>query len=90
MADASSVCLDGLAATWDESRELRQILRANGSLFQTLPGRNSLDHSVDAAGYNKDALLPVMKLLRNPSTDEIGMVSIPALEAECLNNIWLV
>ena len=80
---ALNVDLSGCASAWDDDRALRQQLRKNGSIFSPLPGKEKVEPSVDAAGLNADALLPVVKRLTGENLgDQIGMVSIPSIETE--------
>ena len=85
--DSARGCVDlsGCAAAWDDDRTLRQQLRKKGSIFSPLPGKEKVEPSVDAAGLNADALLPVVKRLTGDELgDQIGMVNIPSIETELL------
>ena len=81
--------LAGCASEWDDNKELRALLRKGGSIFIPLPTKDAVEPSVDCAGLNKDALLPVMARLRNPETDQIGMVNIPHIELQLLFSNWI-
>ena len=70
------VQLEGCATEWDDDRKLRSLLRKTGSVF-------ALESSVECAGFNVAALLPIMKRLAFPD-QTIGMVNIPQVESEFL------
>ena len=87
MADSQpqdlQVQLEGCATEWDDDRKLRSLLRKTGSVFALLPGKEALESSVECAGFNVAALLPIMKRLAFPD-QTIGMVNIPQAESEFL------
>ena len=83
-----SVDLTGCATEWEDSKELRKLVRQTGSLFSPLPTKLVVEPSVDAAALNHTALLPVAKRLHVPDSDGIGMVSIPKIEEQLLVILW--
>lgn len=81
----NTVEIGGCASEWEGNKELRQLLRKTGSIFVPEAGKSAVEPTICAAGVNLEALLPVMKRLRDPTTSQLGMVSIPNVEAELPN-----
>ena len=89
-AEAAGVDISTLAEQWEGIRELRNLLRASGSVVQSEPGKYHPSDNVAGVSCNKLALAPLLPMLRLGDQDDnegprFGMVSIPQLEEQSLN-----
>lgn len=82
---ATNVDIEGLASDWESSKAVRSFVRTNHSLFPEELDGQRLDVNISGAEKCVDMLIPLLKKLVDPETFEVGMCSIPDLEAE-----WLV
>lgn len=85
---ATNVSLEGLAAEWEQVRAIRDRVREHRGIFEESVGGKKLEANTTGAAYHVDVLLPLLKMLVNPESGDVGMCSIPSLEAERLAHVF--
>ena len=79
--------LTGLAHEWEQDRTIRERLRNSGGLFETEINGKPLETNILGAVAHPEVLTPL--LVRLAGRPDLSMVSIPALENECLRFLLL-
>lgn len=85
---AANVELEGLAAEWEQVRSIRDRIREHRGIFDESVAGKKLEANITGAAYHVDVLIPVLKMLVNSETGDVGMCSIPSLEAEWLAHVF--
>lgn len=79
--------VDGLSWEWEASGTTRARVRDHFKLFHD-PNSDNLKINIANAEKHVDVLFPLVSKLVDKDTLEVGMVSIPSLEVQCLVSFW--
>lgn len=74
--------LDGLVCDWDACDVLRERMRVHKTLFLPEPRMSETRATVSCADRNVEVLKPLVQRLTDPTTGQVGMLTVPDLEKQ--------
>lgn len=86
---ATNASVVGLADKWESCRHIRDRIRDYKALFLESIANKPLEINIHGAEHHVDVLMPLLQMLVDPTTGEIGMCSIPLLEQERPSSICM-